>query len=638
VISAISIYRGDRFPSEYNGSIFFGDYAQKWIKVMHKNDDGEPDPTNITTFIQAGAYVVDLSVTPDGNLIYANYDGTIHKITYFGANSPPVAIISANATSGSSPFNIMLSALNSYDIDQNNTISYAWDLDGNGIYTDSSLAELNYTFESSGTFTIGLKVTDNYLSSSFASVQINVNNFPPIAYIDSPSLSLAFEVEEVIGFSGHALDPDSGVLDKNALSWKMIIHHCHIDDASDCHEHVQEEFSGIDAGNFTVPNHEFPSYLEIKLTATEPNSPMLTDTKNISIYPKNKTLEIDSIPSGIPITIFSDMHISPFQVISILNSETSVSAQPFVELNTIGYYFSNWSDGKEITHLIRINESLSSLTAYYDREPQIIFVSLSSNNSNSSSAKPGDIIYVNFTSDETIAANASILGHLVLMNSIGTDFTASYLASENDPSGIINFTIDYADLSGHPGKKTVNTTDFSLVMFSDNANISVVLPPAVQTPPPIESSSSGASSSSGNRRTAGGSGSGIIICSEKWTCSEWNECSDTNSQDRKCTDSNKCNTFFLMPQLNRSCNFVVPSVQDLNLSEDIVNISNDPGNVVFQEKTSDDTLTKVQENKITGNLLQELSKQSLDVKNTIIILSGTAIIGLVALYLIRKMN
>ena len=45
----------------------------------------------------------------------------------------------------------------------------------------------------------------------------------------------------------------------------MIIHHC----PSNCHTHVYQTFDGVAGGSFPAPDHEYPSYLEIQLTATD---------------------------------------------------------------------------------------------------------------------------------------------------------------------------------------------------------------------------------------------------------------------------------------------------------------------------------------------------------------------------------
>ncbi len=42
------------------------------------------------------------------------------------------------------------------------TLSYAWDLDGDGNFNDSTAAKPAFTYTSSGSYTARLRVTDNH--------------------------------------------------------------------------------------------------------------------------------------------------------------------------------------------------------------------------------------------------------------------------------------------------------------------------------------------------------------------------------------------------------------------------------------------------------------------------------------------
>jgi hypothetical protein len=64
----------------------------------------------------------------------------------------------------------------------------------------------------------------------------------------------------------------AGALPAEQLTWSLIMHHC----PSDCHEHPEQIFAGVESGSFVTPDHEYPSYLELRLTATDSGG--LTDT------------------------------------------------------------------------------------------------------------------------------------------------------------------------------------------------------------------------------------------------------------------------------------------------------------------------------------------------------------------------
>jgi hypothetical protein len=130
---------------------------------------------------------------------------------------------------------------------------------------------------------IALQVTDSSGSSDTLDelLTITAGNSPPTVIIDTPLPSATFKVGEGISFSGKASDGEDGALPASALSWEWIMHHCPTADT--CHEHVWDTFHGVASGTITAPDHEYPSYLGLRLTATD--SAGLTDTKSVRLDP-----------------------------------------------------------------------------------------------------------------------------------------------------------------------------------------------------------------------------------------------------------------------------------------------------------------------------------------------------------------
>src|SRR5262249_15113409 len=59
-------------------------------------------------------------------------------------------------------------------------------------------------------------------------------------------------------------DPQDGPLPPSRLFWQVILHHC----PSNCHTHSITSLFG-DSGTIDGPEHEYPSWLELRLTATD---------------------------------------------------------------------------------------------------------------------------------------------------------------------------------------------------------------------------------------------------------------------------------------------------------------------------------------------------------------------------------
>ena len=92
----------------------------------------------------------------------------------------------------------------------------------------------------------------------------------------------------------------------SALRWDVILDHC---DTSTCHQHYVATFYGVDHGTFQALDHEYPSHLEIHLTATD--SQGLTSTQVMSSSPFTEQLEVDTNPPGLMVTNQSASGPSP---------------------------------------------------------------------------------------------------------------------------------------------------------------------------------------------------------------------------------------------------------------------------------------------------------------------------------------
>ena len=212
-VSGVDFYEGGPYPASFDGALFFADYSRDCIWVMKADASGLPAPGLLESFVAPAANPVDVQISPAGELFYADFDGgTIRRIRFASANQPPVAVATANPTSGAAPLTVNFDGSGSSDPD-GDPITYAWDLDGDGLYDDSTAAQPTFTYTQSGTYTARLQVTDSPGASSVSGpIAITVGNTPPTATINAPSGSLTWRVGDVIAFSGSGTDPQDGNL------------------------------------------------------------------------------------------------------------------------------------------------------------------------------------------------------------------------------------------------------------------------------------------------------------------------------------------------------------------------------------------------------------------------------------------
>jgi PKD repeat protein len=162
---------GSNYPASYNNGLFFADYARNCISFMPVGSNGLPDPTKAQPFESAASTPVDLEIGPNGDLFYVDIVGsTIREIKYAGSNNhPPVAVATATPTSGAAPLTVNFDGSGSSDPDAGDTISYSWDLNGDGTFGDSTVAKPSFTYSTPGTYNAVLKVTDNHSASTLSS-------------------------------------------------------------------------------------------------------------------------------------------------------------------------------------------------------------------------------------------------------------------------------------------------------------------------------------------------------------------------------------------------------------------------------------------------------------------------------------
>jgi PKD repeat protein len=271
---------------------------------------------------------------------------------------PTQAVASANPVAGPAPLNVQFTGSGSSDPD-GDAITYAWDLDGDGGHDDATAANPSFTYTTAGTYQVTLRVTDARGASSVSTpitITVGGGNTAPTPVIDTPSSSLTWAVGNAINFSGHATDAQDGTLPASALSWQVILHH-------GGHTHGVQSFSGF-SGSFNAPDHDYPSFLEIRLTATDSGG--LTASTSVNLQPRTANLTFQSSPSGLQLTAGLTTARAPFTVTAIVNGTVQVIA-PDQRYHGKNYVFVSWSDGGTRQHGITVPPTNATYTATYRR-------------------------------------------------------------------------------------------------------------------------------------------------------------------------------------------------------------------------------------------------------------------------------
>jgi glucose/arabinose dehydrogenase len=359
-LSGLAFYQGGGYPADFDGALFFADYSRRCIWVMFPGTNGVPDPARRATFV-SGAFAVDLQVGPQGDLFYVDIvGGAIHRVSYDGGNQAPTAVGTASPTNGPVPLSVTFNGAGSSD-PEGSALTYSWDLDANGTFGDSTASRPTRVYTGAGTYDVRLRVADSGGLSAVTTVRVTAGNSAPRAFVDTPASSLTWQVGQSVAFQGHATDPEQGTLSASALTWTLVMHHCST--ATSCHQHAIQQFARTDRGTFTAPDHEYPSYLELRAAATDAGG--LTHSTSVRLDPRIVTQRLESVPSGLALTVGGRTVTTPAAVSVIVNSVTNMSAPSPQVLNGASHAFESWSDAGAATHTVRAGATSTTYRATY---------------------------------------------------------------------------------------------------------------------------------------------------------------------------------------------------------------------------------------------------------------------------------
>ncbi|HEX5125046.1 MAG TPA: PQQ-dependent sugar dehydrogenase [Rhodanobacteraceae bacterium] len=189
-ITGLVFYKGTSYPAAYQNSLFTADNSRSIlfnIPYVDNDGDGIPDPpadSTATAFYGGvNATGVQLVSGPGDDVFYPNINlGRISRISYCNGctNVAPSAAIAlaAGSLADGPPRTITFDATNSVDPD-GDSLTYDWDLDGDGTFGDASGDTATYAYANGGIYRVSVRVTDTSGASDVQSMIITVTQ--PIA-------------------------------------------------------------------------------------------------------------------------------------------------------------------------------------------------------------------------------------------------------------------------------------------------------------------------------------------------------------------------------------------------------------------------------------------------------------------------
>lgn len=358
-VSGIEIYDGGSFPSAYDGALFFADPVRGCIYSMMSGDGGKPDPLTAAPFMTGGSSYpgVDLEIGPGGDLYYVSLfgedpfggpygPGSVHRISY-DPDAPRARLSSDRRwgeASAADPLQVQLDASASTST-RAEPLDFEWDLDGDGVFEVDGGETQTASFGEAQNVTVAVRVSDSG-GASTDRLTLYPGDTPPQPSILSPEADLTWEVGQEIEFHGSAVDAEDGGVGALSLFWRTRLYHC----PSNCHVHPLQAFPSTAAGSLVAPNHDYPSHIELALTAVDSRG--LTATTAIQLYPRAVDLTIASDPPGLNLSAGLLTLPAPFVLTAIEGGEVVLSAPLEVQFGGSAYRWRDWSDGGDRVHAV----------------------------------------------------------------------------------------------------------------------------------------------------------------------------------------------------------------------------------------------------------------------------------------------
>lgn len=392
-----TFYSGAAFPSSYFGVLFYGDYAQGWIKSVKLTASNTVDPSYGPAMFWANIVgPVQIETGPDGALWYvAAGSGELHRIRYVAEFTPiqcPDGQFRAeyfnNQNLSGAPNVARCESTIDYDWGtgspisgiQNDHFSVRWTgrftfgndtynfttsddgirifVDNQPVLDDWASGAVN-TVNASRVMTAGQHTViveyfeDAWPAIARASWTSQNPNTPPTPSISSPAAGAKFKVGEVIQLQGSATD-QQGTIPSANLRWDVILKHCP-GFGPGCHDHPFVTLTGASA-QFTVPDHGDGTSFEIKLTATD--SFGLNGVATRQMDPKTLQVTLAANPSIGTVSFDGQAHIPPYTTTAIAGSAHTIGAQP-----PAGQVFGGWAHGGAQSQTVTLGEQNVTYTA-----------------------------------------------------------------------------------------------------------------------------------------------------------------------------------------------------------------------------------------------------------------------------------
>ncbi len=232
-----------KWPAYFDGKALFGEWNQSRMYTMQVSRDGK-SLVDINRLLDGMNFIrpMDFEFGPDGAMYLIewgsgfggnNDNSGVYRIDYTAGDRAPIAVATAEPTSGPAPLTVRFSSAGSRDPD-GGALTYAWTF-GDGNRSDA--ANPTHTYAEAGNYNAQLTVTNPKGRTAVANVRVTVGNTAPTVTIEFPPDGGFFDWGDQVKYTIKVTDPEDGEIDCDAVELQVLLGH-------DEHAHPLEQHTG----------------------------------------------------------------------------------------------------------------------------------------------------------------------------------------------------------------------------------------------------------------------------------------------------------------------------------------------------------------------------------------------------------
>lgn len=232
-----------KWPAYFDGKALLGEWNQSKMYTMQVTGDGQ-ELVDINQLLTGMTFIrpMDFEFGPDGAMYLIewgsgfggnNDNSGVYRIDYIAGDRAPIAVASAEPTSGPAPLAVAFSSAGSRDPDGGG-LTYAWTFGDGGTSTE---ANPTHTYAEAGNYTAQLTVTNPKGRTAVANVPVTVGNTAPTVTIEFPPDGGFFNWGDQVKYTIKVTDPEDGEIDCDDVQLQVLLGH-------DEHAHPLEQHTG----------------------------------------------------------------------------------------------------------------------------------------------------------------------------------------------------------------------------------------------------------------------------------------------------------------------------------------------------------------------------------------------------------